>query len=138
MKIRPFYLFALERYDRAAQSVRVTGGVIVAVDGQIYVGRLMVGSDTVEDKTPLIVPGRMEQRLFAELQKIAERPGTEVTREFEELFALFSDANMTERSTTAAFIRQDTYSSFLDQPARHERTLRDFVAEQAGREPRTA
>lgn len=134
MKIRPFYLFALERLDRTAHSTRVVGGVILAVNGQIYVGRLMVGSDAVEDKTGLIVPGRMEQRLAAELQKIAERPGAEVTREFEELYALFSDANMTERMTTVAFIRRDIYSSFVDKPARHEQTLREFVDEQAARQ----
>ena len=138
MKIRPFYLFALERLDRTAHSTRVVGGAIIAVNRRIYVGRLMVGSDTVEDKTALIVPGRMEQRLAAELQKVAERPGAEVTRKFDELFALFSDANMTERMTTVAFIRRDTYSSFVDKPARHEETLRKFVGEQASRAPRTA
>jgi hypothetical protein len=130
----PHLLFTLERYDRAAQAVRSVGGVIIAMEDPVYVGRLLVGSTDVDDKSALIVPGTMARDLFGELQQIAEHPGREVTKDTKELWALFSDPEMTERETTAAFSRHGRYTSFVRRTDRYERILREFVQDLAGRE----
>jgi hypothetical protein len=73
-ELRPYLLFALECYERDSQSIRVIGGLIIAVEDPIYVGRLLMGSDTVEDHSELVPGGRVSQRLFEELQRIGEQP----------------------------------------------------------------
>jgi hypothetical protein len=135
MLIRPYFLFALERYVRVAQSIRKIGGVIIALDDPIYVGRLLIGADEVEDRSDLIVPGRTAQNILRELQQIRQQPGADVTRDHGDLYILFDEPTMTERSTRATFIRDDTYTSFVRQPGRHERVLREFVSELSSRQP---
>lgn len=97
------------------------------MEDPVYVGRLRVGSDVVEDKSDLVVPGRMTDRLFRDLQTISEQPGAEVTRQHEELFTLFNDPAMTERREKVAFIRHGTYPSFVRRTDRYERLLREFL-----------
>lgn len=128
-QIVPHLLFAVERYDHGSKSVRIIGGVIIALEDPIYVGRLLVGGDTVEDKSDLVVPGRAAERLIGELRKIGDRPGTQVTREHQDVFTLFDDPTMTERRDKVAFIRLGNYSSFIRKTDRYERILRDFVAD---------
>lgn len=55
-QIVPHLLFAVERYDHGSKSVRIIGGVIIALEDPIYVGRLLVGGDTVEDKSDWLCP----------------------------------------------------------------------------------
>ena len=123
----PYLLFSLDRYDRPSTSIRTVGGVIIAMEDPVYVGRLLVGSDVVEDKSDLVVPGRMTDRLFKDLQAISEQPGAEVTRQHGELFTLFDDPAMTERREKVAFIRHGTYPSFVRKTDRYEQLLREFV-----------
>jgi len=132
--IVPHLLFAVERYDRGSQSIRVIGSVIIALEDPIYVGRLLVGSDTVEDKSDLVMPGRATERLIDELQKIGCHSGTTVTREHHEVFTLFDDPTMTERRDKVVFVRHGNFTSFVRKTDRYERILREFVAEQEGRQ----
>lgn len=129
----PYLLFGLERYDGAIQSIRSVGGVVIAMETPAYVGRLMIGAEAVEDKSDLIISGRPTVALFLELQTIGEGPGAEVTNKYPELWALFSDPEMTERGTIAAFLQHDRSVSYARRPERYERILRQFVLELAAR-----
>ncbi len=134
MAIVPHLLFALESYDRPAQSIRSVGGVIIAMEDPVYVGRLLVGVDDVEDKSDLIVPGKMTADLWRDLQIIAEQPGRDVKNDLEELWTLFTDPALVEGRTTAAFMRAGRYTSFVRHTDRYERILREFVQELTSRE----
>ena len=125
----PYLLFRLERYDRDSQSVRTVGGVVIALEAPIYVGRLMVGADAVEDLSDLV--GSRDQ-LIRDLQTIGEQPGAEVNRDYEELFVLFEE--LRDRHTKAAFVRADRHTSFIRRTDRYEAFLRQFVAEDRVRE----
>src|SRR5438445_7248052 len=105
LKRGSFFLFALERYDRQTQSIRTIGGVIIAAESPaLYVGRLLVGADHVEDKSDLTNATLIEQRILAELERLV--PGTKITREYEELLNLFSDEQMDTLDTTVTFSRK--------------------------------
>jgi hypothetical protein len=132
--IVPHLLFAVERYDRASRSIRIIGGVIIALEDPMYVGRLLVGGDTVEDRSDLVMPGGATERLIDELQKIGDQPGTRVTREHQEVFTLFDNPTMTERRDKVTFIRHGNHTRFLRKTDRYDRILREFVAEQDGRQ----
>ena len=132
--IVPHLLFALERYDRPKQSTRSLGGVIIAMETPTYIGRLMVGSDDVEDKSDLVIAGKVTSDLWRDLQVIGEYPGREVTRDLEEMWALFTDPLMTDGGTRVAFIRSGRYTSFVRRTDRYERILREFVSELGSRE----
>src|ERR1041385_1132177 len=120
----PYLLFRLERYDRDSQSVRTVGGVVIALEAPIYVGRLMVGADAVEDLSDLV--GSRDQ-LIRDLQTIGEQPGAEVNRDYEELFVLFEE--LRDRHTKAAFVRADRRTSFSRRTDGSEPVLRQCVAE---------
>jgi hypothetical protein len=83
--IVPYLLFNVEHLDRGESSMRSIAGVIIAMEDPVYVGRLLVGSDTVEDKSDLVIPGRMTDDLYRDLQAIAENPGQELKRDLNEL-----------------------------------------------------
>lgn len=128
--VLPHFIFTLKRLDRGSQSMRVVGAVLVALESPVYVGRLVAGSENVEDLSRLIITGQMTDRLIDGLQAISQHPGADVGREHGELFTLFDDPAMTERGTRAAFVRQGTYTSFVRRTDRYERILRTFMAEQ--------
>ena len=131
----PHLLFALESYDRTSESIRSVGGVIIAMEDPVYVGRLLVGADDVEDKSDLIVPGKMTADLWRDLQIIAAQPGRDVKNDLEELWTFFTDPALVERrATTASFMRAGRYTSFVRRTDRYERILREFVQELAARE----
>lgn len=131
----PHLLFALESCDRPSESIRSVGGVIIAMEDPVYVGRLLVGSNEVEDKSDLIVPGKMTADLWKDQQIIAEQEGREVKNDLEELWTLFTDPALVEgRTTTAAFMRAGRYTSFVRRTDRYERILREFVQELTSRE----
>lgn len=132
--IVPHLLFNLEHFDRGESSIRSIGGVIIAMEDPVYVGRLLIGSDAVEDKSDLVIPGRMTDDLYRDLQAIAEKPGQKVNRD-NELWTLFDDPQMTDGRTTV-FERAGRYTSFIRRTDRYERILREFVADLAGRQPR--
>jgi hypothetical protein len=125
----PYLLFRLERYDRASSSARTVGGVIIAMENPIYVGRLVVGAEAVEDMSDLVGSG---DRLIHDLQTIGEQPGAEVTRQYDELFVLFEE--LMDRHTKAAFIRAARHTSFLRKTDRYDAFLREFVMEHPNRE----
>ena len=127
--IIPYLLFGLERLDRASHSIRTVGGVMIAMENPIYVGRLMVGAEIVEDKSDLV---GSRDHLIRDLQAIGEHPGGDVTREYEELFVLFEE--LVNLRTTVAFMRHGQHTSFLRRTDRYEAFLREFVTEQENRE----
>jgi hypothetical protein len=134
--IVPHLLFNLERFDRGASSFRPIGGVLIAMENPVYVGRLLVGSDDVEDKSELVTGGKMTADLFRDLQAIGEHPGREVSRDLEELWILFDDPEMTEHGTTIVFERSGRRTSFVRRPDRYESILREFVSDLVSRQPR--
>jgi hypothetical protein len=69
-------------------------------------------SEAVEDKSDLVIPGRMTDDLYRDLRAIAENPGQEVNRELNELWTLFDDPQTTDGRTTVIFERAGRYTSF--------------------------
>lgn len=130
MRLR-YFLFLLIRFSRAGQGRRVVGGVIIAGETPLYVGRLLAGSDAVENLSELVVRGQMTARLADDLLRIAAAPGATVERRLgEELFTLFDDPIMAESGTTVTFVREGEHLSFVRKTNRYEDFLREFVAEQ--------
>src|SRR5262245_58727836 len=66
------FLFSLERCDRRTQSVRVIGSVIIAVDRPLYIGRLLLGADAIDDKSELVAGVTLGQNTLDALEKIAD------------------------------------------------------------------
>ena len=134
-ELKPYFLFALERYDRPSQSTRTIGGLIIAMEDPVYVGRLLVGGETVSDHSDLVAPTLISQRLYEELQRLGAHPGSEVTRDYEELFNLITERVLRiERGTKVAFMRAARYTSFVRGTDRYEFILRQFLSEQVSRE----
>lgn len=128
--IIPHLLFTLEQRELSSHTTKLIGAVIIAMESPPYIGRLLIGSQSVEDKSDLVVRGRMTADLIDGASSVSEHPGTRIARQHGELFTLFDDAAMTDRHTTVTFIRHGTYTSFVRATDRYERILQDFLTEQ--------